>query len=301
MKRILCLASLSILSALVTCTTPAAAQAPVTPDVSLLPNIKGSFRFAVIGDTGTGDKNQFQVAEEMNLARKTFPFDTVPMMGDNMYGGESPKDFKDKFETPYAALLQAGVKFYASLGNHDNSNQIYYEKFNMKGQRYYSYSPQAGIRFFALDSNYMDAKQLDWIDNELGPPGSDWKIVYFHHPLYSSGETHGSSKELRDVLEPIFLRHGVSLVLAGHEHFYEHIKPQKGITYFIMGSSAKLRKGNIEKTDLTAKGFDTDNAFMLCEIDKDKLYFETISRLGKIVDSGTIDRPGAASAKAATP
>jgi hypothetical protein len=287
---ILCLLSLTFASGNA-CSQSNQAQAQ---EVQLqLPNNKDSLHFAVMGDTGTGGTAQAQVGQWVVKYRAAFPFDFIPLMGDNMYGGESPRDFEKKFERPYAALLNAGVKFYASLGNHDSPNQRFYEKFNMGGERYYSFKPRDGVRFFALDTNYMDKKQLDWLDKELQGSGSEWKIVFFHHPLYSSGERHGSSEELRAVLEPLFLKHGVSLVLSGHEHFYERIKPQKGIPYFIVGSSAKLRKGNIGKTPLTAKGFDTDNAFMLCEIDKNKLYFQVISRLGKTVDSGVIDRPGA--------
>jgi hypothetical protein len=289
------LAALATLVLAFSIVTSADAQAELQ-----LPNIKGSFHFAVLGDTGTGGTQQTQVGAKLNDFRAVFPFEVVVMLGDNMYGGESPRDYVKKFEKPYASLLAGGVKFYASLGNHDNSNQRFYENFNMKGEKYYTFRPVNGIRFFALDSNYMDKRQVEWLEKELGASGSEWKIAFFHHPLYSSGETHGSSEELRDILEPIFLKHNVSLVLAGHEHFYERIKPQKGTYYFTLGSSGKLRKGDIQKTDLTAKGFDTDNAFMLCEIDKDQLYFQTVTRLGKIIDSGVIQRPQGKAAAAST-
>lgn len=226
----------------------------------------------------------------MFSSHTSFPFDNVIMMGDNMYGGESPRDFERKFEHPYASLLQMGVKFYASLGNHDDSAQRFYKGFNMGGKRYYSFKPRDGVRFFALDSNYMDREQVEWLEKELASSGSDWKIPYFHHPLYSSGETHGSSKELRAILEPIFIKHGVQVVFAGHEHFYERIKPQMGITYFIVGSSAKLRRGDLKRTDLTAKGSDQDNAFMLCEINSDVLTFHTLTKAGAIMDTGVISR-----------
>ncbi|MEO8099371.1 MAG: metallophosphoesterase [Acidobacteriota bacterium] len=264
-----------------------------------LPNTKGSFRFAVIGDTGTGDQRQRDVGAMLERYREATEFETVVMMGDNLYGGESPKDFRDKFEVPYAPLLSKGVKFYATLGNHDNPNQSSYEKFNMKGQRYYTFRPRDGIRFFVLDSTYLDKKELDWLEKELSVSGSEWKIAYFHHPLYSSGETHGSAIEIRKVLEPLFLKYGVSLVLSGHEHFYERIKPQKGIQYFVVGGSAKVRKGDIQKTDLTAKGYDSDNSFMLCEIDKDTLYFQAISRTGITIDSGSFERVDAPKAQSA--
>jgi hypothetical protein len=96
--------------------------------------------------------------------------------------------------------------------------------------------------------------------------------------------------ELRKVLEPLFVKHGVDVVFAGHEHFYERMKPQNGIHYFISGGAGKLRRGNIRNTDLTAKGFDQDRHFMLVEIDGDHLWFQAISRTGKVVDSGMITR-----------
>jgi predicted MPP superfamily phosphohydrolase len=267
---------------------PQAPRPPQAPAPPPLPQLK----FAIIGDTGTGTKEQYEVAEKLGGSRTTFPFELVIMVGDNMYGGESERDFQNKFEKPYKALLDQGIKFYASLGNHDlPDRQIAYKAFNMNGKRYYSFKPKDGIRFFALDSNYMDKKQLDWLEGELRTSGSEWKICFFHHPLYSSGEKHGSDVELRKVLEPLIMKYGVDVVFAGHEHFYERIKPQQGIQYFIMGSSAKLRRGGIAaNSGLTAKGFDTDNAFMLAEIKGDEMSFQTISRTGTTIDSGTFKR-----------
>ena len=255
-----------------------------------LPNQPDSLHFAIIGDSGTGGREQLEVARQLVAYRKVFPYDLVLMLGDNIYGGETPGDYRRKFEYPYKPLLDAGVKFYATLGNHDDPNQRFYKLFNMNGQRYYTFRPKPGVRFFSLDSNYMDQKQLEWFDKEASASGSEWKICFFHHPLYSSGERHGSNMELRKVLEPLFLKHGINVVLAGHEHLYERIKPQQGIYYFISGGSAKLRRGNIGDTDLTAKGFDQDYHFMLVEIYGDQFHFQTISRAGKTVDSGMIAR-----------
>jgi 3',5'-cyclic AMP phosphodiesterase CpdA len=268
-----------------------------------LPNNKDSVQFAVLGDTGTGDRPQYQTAEQVERMRGVFPFEFVLMLGDNLYGGEKPRDFNRKFEVPYASMLKDGVKFYASLGNHDDPNQRYYENFNMDGKRFYTFKPKDGVRFFGLDSNYMDKEQIDWLEKELAGSGSDWKIAFFHHPLYSSGERHGPDEDLRRTLEPLFIKYGVSVVFTGHEHFYERLKPQKGIHYFIAGSSAKLRQGNIRRTAQTAKGFDSDNTFMLCEIDGDRLHFQTITRAGRTIDSGVIQRPGAStrSRSAASP
>lgn len=256
-----------------------------------LPNGPGSLRFAVIGDSGSGGKAQYEVASQIAAFRKVFPFDFVLMLGDNLYGRENPSDYEEKFERPYKPLLDAGVKFYAALGNHDNPNERFYKLFNMNGERYYTFTPQRGIRFFALDSNYMDQKQLEWFEKQLMNSSDDWKICFFHHPIYSSGGYHGSNLELRKVLEPLFVKYGVNVVLAGHEHFYERIKPQSGIYYFTSGGASKLRRGNIGPSDLTAKGYDQDNHFMLMEIEADKLFFQTISRTGVTVDSGELTLP----------
>ena len=269
-----------------------AIPALVAQDLTV-PVKNGSVKFAVIGDTGTGDKHQLAVAKQLAATRAKFPFEFVIMAGDNLYGGNAAKDYDKKFAIPYKPLLDAGIKFYAALGNHDDPSERYYKPFNMNGERYYTFKPADGVRFFALDSTYVDDKQLKWVDEQLGMSGSDWKIAFFHHPPYSSGETHGSDETLRTQLEPIFVKRGVNVVFTGHEHFYERIKPQKGIAYFITGSSAKLREGNISpQTQLTAKGFDTGYTFMIVEIVGDDMYYQALTDTGKTVDSGTVHRVG---------
>ena len=104
----------------------------------------------------------------MMLWRARFPFEFALMTGDNLYGSESPSDYEKKFSLPYKALLDGGVKFYAALGNHDDAGQINYKAFNMGGQKYYSFRPKLGVRFFALDSNYVDDKQLEWLEQGTG-------------------------------------------------------------------------------------------------------------------------------------
>jgi 3',5'-cyclic AMP phosphodiesterase CpdA len=294
--------------------TLAAAQAPGPPPAAgsglPLPLKDGSVRFLVIGDTGRGDNGQYETAREMAAIRAKFPFEFVVMLGDNLYGSDSPTDFVKKFESPYKALLDSGLKFYGALGNHDNPSQSSYQLFNMGGQRYYTFRAskggvskitQGGVRFFAIDSNYLSKDQLDWLGKELADSSSQWKICYFHHPLYSSGKTHGSSLETRAVLEPMFLKNGVSVVLTGHDHFYERIKPQQGIQHFVVGSSGSLRTGDIKRTDFTAKGYDQDYVFMLAEIVGDEMYFAAINRTGQVIDSGVVPRRQEAGASAPSP
>lgn len=225
----------------------------------------------------------------MERCRQKLDFDFVLMLGDNIYGGKHQEDFKQKFELPYKPLLDAGVKFYASIGNHDNPNERLYKPFNMNGARYYSFR-KGNATFFALDSNYMDLAQLDWLERELQSTTTPWKVCYFHHPLYSDGRFHGPDLDLRSVLVPLFEKYGVNVVLSGHEHVYERIKPQHGIYYFVLGNSGELRYHNLRRSADMLAGFDTDRDFLVVEIAGDKFYFQTVSRTGQVVDSGVLQR-----------
>ena len=267
----------------------ASAQNPAGLDVKL-PLQNKSVRFAVIGDSGTGDHQQYEVAKEMEIYRKAVNFDFVIMLGDNIYGGHQPRDFAQKFEIPYKPLLDAGVKFYASLGNHDDPNiERLYKPFNMGGQRYHTFK-KGDAQFFALDSDYMDTQQLAWVEQNLRSSNAQWKICFFHHPLYSDGKMHGADLDLRNQLGPLLKHYGVNAVYSGHEHAYERIKPEDGIYYFILGNSGKLVRNDFHQSAEMAKSFDRDRTFMLVEIAGDNLYFQTISRSGETVDSGQITR-----------
>ena len=264
--------------------------AGLVADEYKFPLKSNSVRFAAIGDMGTGEQPQYEIAQLMFKVRQVFPFDFVIMLGDNMYGGSKPADFDRKFAVPYKPLIDAGVQFYASLGNHDNTNERFYKPFNMNGESYYTYK-KGNVRFFVLNSNYMDPKQSAWLEAQLRDAGNgDWKVCYFHHPLYTSAKFHGPSLDLRQSLEPLFIKYGVDVVFSGHEHVYERVHPQHGVYYFTEGASGELRRGDLARSAITDKGFDTDRSFMLIEIAGDAMYFQTISRTGDTVDSGVIHR-----------
>jgi hypothetical protein len=270
---------------------PRAPAASIGAAIDVQPPVnKDSVKFLVIGDSGTGDRAQTETGAQMWKAHSIFPYEFAIMLGDNMYGSERPQDYVAKFERPFKPLLDAKIQFYASLGNHDDPNQRFYKNFNMGGKRFYAFE-KGDAKFFALDSNYMDQDQQKWLGDELSRTGSKWKIAFFHHPIYSSGGRHGSEVDLRSIIEPLFIKYNLNVVFAGHEHFYERLKPQKGIHYFTAGGSAKLRSGDIiRNSPLTAKGFDTEQSFMLVEIDGDVMRFQTISRRGRRVDSGEVRR-----------
>ncbi len=293
----LALLLLALASVLPASTDQAPQPRPAPPQMSAVgdtspPVGKDSVRFLVLGDTGTGDRAQYDVGAQVWRSHQVFPYEFAIMLGDNIYGSERPQDFSRKFEQPYKPLLDTNIPFYASLGNHDDPNQRYYKLFGMGGQRFYAFQKK-DVRFFVLDSNYMDKDQQIWLEKELSGTNAKWKIAYFHHPIYSSGGRHGSEVDLRTIVEPLFIKYGVNVVFSGHEHFYERLKPQKGIYYFTSGGAAKLREGDIQTTALTAKGFDSEQSYMLVEIDGDVMRFQTLSRHGKRVDSGEITRQNA--------
>lgn len=271
------------------------------PGTLALPLRDGSIRFAVIGDAGRGDRPQQEVADQMVAWRAKFPFDFVLMLGDNIYDSHTPRDYELKFERPYKALRDQGVTFHAAIGNHDDSAQIFYAPFNMGGRRYYTFRRNerrlagiagAGVRFFGLDSRSLDPEQLAWLRRELTASGTAWKICFLHHPLYTSGRYRGTARSLRLPLEPILVDGDVDVVLSGHEHVYERLRPQHGISYFVSGAAGSLRRGDLLPSTVNAKGFDDDYHFMLMEVSGNELFFQAISRTGVTIDAGVISRPG---------
>ncbi len=251
-------------------------------------------RFAVVGDFGTGESDEFAVAAQMLEAHRKASLDLVLAVGDNIYPNGSARYFVKHFEEPFEGLLKEHVKFYAVLGNHDveegRKDQLNYPLFNMEGSSYYLISRGNGlVDFFMLDSTAFDAGQVTWLENSLRTSRAIWKIAAMHHPIYSSGKKHGSDNRLRSLLEPLFTHYHVQVVFAGHDHVYERTKPQHGIQYFITGAGGKMRRGDIDmKSQLRAASFDQDNSFMIIELDETEMNFKSISEKGEVVDSGVI-------------
>ena len=273
----------------------------VSPDDRPLSAIGGVLKFAVIGDSGRWSQEQRELARQLAAQHERFPFEFVLMLGDNNYGDGSPQSFKVRFEEPYQPLLEAGVKFYATLGNHDEDigEQWKYPLFNMGGQRYLTFEKKTGllpavagtsVRFFVLNTNRLDAEQVAWLNEQTRASQADWKIAYAHHPLFSTGRYASSNAPRRRVLEPIYVRNGVDVVFAGHEHFYERLAPQNGVVYFVAGGSGSVRKGEMTASDLVDRGYDQDLSFMLVAIGGDTMHFQTLNRLGETVDSGRITK-----------
>jgi len=280
---------------------PASLPTPATPpsEVLALPNQAGSIKFAAIGDAGRGSAAQYEVSAQMAAFRDIFKFDFVVMLGDNVYDGGTPDDYRRKFELPYKPFLDDKVRFYATIGNHDDPNQPDYAPFNMNGQRYYTFLADVSllsrltdtdVRFFMVDTETLDNPQLAWLDRELARSRARWNIPVFHRPIYTAGRYRAPAQILRASLEPVLLRRKVRVGLSGHEHFYQRTLPQHGITYFISGGAGSLRRGDLRRSRMTAVGFDADFHFMLFEVTRDRLFYQAITRTGQSVDAGMIER-----------
>jgi hypothetical protein len=258
-----------------------------------MPDIRGGTVFALMGDSGSGDMSQKAVAQSMltyfTTARR-FPF--VLMLGDNLYDD----DYTGEFTEPYKPLLDRGVTFYAALGNHDRDLQIHFKPFNMNDRDYYTFD-RGNARFAVLNSNHAsDPAQTKWLDTVFTDAGDKWRICYFHHPLYSSGQHADESREvIRPALEPALTRNRVNVVFSGHEHEYERVAPQHGIRYFVSGG------GGRNLYDVHPQPFDevavSEHHFMVAEIAGDRLFFEAITPAQKVLDCGISYRTADAESK----
>jgi hypothetical protein len=251
-------------------------------------------RLIVFGDSGRGDNAQYELAHTMVAHHWNQFYDTALMLGDNIYPDGNPADLRAKFEGPYSELLNRGVSFYATLGNHDvkkgREAQINYPKFNMGGRAYYSFTKGDGIvEFFAIDSTRFDVRQRQWLEESLQASQAKWKVAYFHHPLYCSADRHGSDFDLRAQIEPLFVKYGVDVAFSGHDHVYERVKPQQGVQYFVSGVGSKPRRGDLDrKNHCFAAGNDEISSFMSIELTAEKFNFRTIDATGKVIDSGEL-------------
>ncbi|MEO1693100.1 MAG: metallophosphoesterase [Cyanobacteria bacterium J06631_6] len=246
------------------------------------------FRFAALGDVGTGNIGQMAIAEAMNGYFQQHPFELVLMTGDNIYEDGNIRRVGATFSKPYHFLRKQGVPFYAVLGNHDvlfrnGVEQVKFSGFNMGG-RYYTLT-QGAVQFFALDSNDPNWKvQLAWLEQNLAESTAAWKIVFAHHPLYSSG-LHGSSEKLITMLSPLFKRYGVQLYINGHDHNYERTESINGTTYLTVGAGAKTRP--VFSSDWTARSA-AKLSFAAIAIYPQRLSIQGIEKNGKVFDRGEI-------------
>jgi predicted phosphodiesterase len=205
-----------------------------------------SLHVLAVADTGSANKHQRAVGQQMALVNRRQPVDLVVLAGDNVYPDGDPAKLDQAFVRPYQELLAHKVPFFAVLGNHDirtrnGEGQVAYPAFGMGG-RWYSLR-RGPVEFFLLDTNVNAAwqHQLPWLKAALARSTAPWKVVVGHHPLYTAG-FYGDDGAGIARLAPLFKRHGVQLYINGHDHNYERTKRIHGTTYLTVGGGgANLR------------------------------------------------------------
>jgi acid phosphatase len=228
-------------------------------------------------------------------------------VGDNFYWGgvESVDDpqWDTKFEKIYSyPSLQ--VPFYAVLGNHDHyGNPFAQVRYTGKSSRwkmpatYYTFSVMIDdslqVQFIALDTTSIlfqkqdSIDQLQWLNEQLRTSKAEWKIVYGHHPVYSSGY-YGTDKHLVKMLEPVFRKYKVDLYMSGHDHHLELIKSSSGAFYLISGAGgSKPRPVKAGKNAIFAL---SSPGFAWISILKDELTIQFLSVNGSTEYEYRIER-----------
>jgi len=243
-------------------------------------------RFLAFGDSGGGGTDQRMLAEQM----LTVPYDLIVHTGDIAYEDGAIGQFEDNVFSIYAPLFQH-LPFFPAAGNHEYHSSgaaPFRAVFSLPGtnEKWYSYD-WGRVHFAALDTESDYATQASWLDADLGATTLPWKIVYFHKPPYSSGG-HGSDTALRAALAPVFEKHGVQLVLAGHDHDYERVALARGVRYIVTGGGG-VGTRPVGTSSFTELSVDVIH-FVYVEVGLDELVLHAIDGLGNEFDSVKVPR-----------
>lgn len=245
-----------------------------TPDV----------RLAVAGDVGTGGSAEHDTAAAMDALESTDEFDALLLLGDNVYPAGDPTALKTNVLDPFDQVLDNGTTLVAALGNHDVQTDDGTAQIDSLGLPGRWYAEQFGpVRVVVVDSTKAsNAEQLAWLEHELSTStDAAWTVVIQHHPPFSAGY-HGSHAPSQQYLVPLYEKYGVDLVLSGHDHDYQQIAPQNGVTYVVSGAAAKLRKA--ASADFTVLAASTYHFVEIAAFDT-RLDLRAVDQTGRIIDS----------------
>lgn len=244
-------------------------------------------RFLAFGDSGGGGADQYALLDQMY----TVPYDLIIHTGDVAYSDGTMGQYEDNVFGVYGDLFR-NVPFFPSAGNHDYRTMQgapFREVFNLpgdSGEKWYSFD-WGRVHFVALDTESDYATQAAWLDRDLAASDLPWTVVYMHRPPYSSG-AHGSDTTLRNKLAPVLQKHGVQLVLSGHDHDYERMHPQNGVAYVVTGGGGIGTKA-VGKSSFTAFSEDVIH-FVYVEVGVDELILHAIDAAGREFDSMIVPR-----------
>jgi 3',5'-cyclic AMP phosphodiesterase CpdA len=229
---------------------------------------------------------QRRVAAQVAAAdRQGRPFDALIITGDLIYE-EGDSDLTDaSVVRPYAATFTK-PEIIAALGNHDVESDEGSDIMRRLGRSGPVYMQDVGpVRVISLNSNDVDSTQTSWLDRVLSQPRptTAWVFAVMHHPAFSSGDKHGSEASVRRSWVPVFARHRVNLVLAGHEHNYERTTPQSGVTYIVSGG------GGADLYDVGRSSFTATSAkkhhFVDLNVFADRIEGRAVDANGQVFDT----------------
>jgi uncharacterized protein (TIGR03437 family) len=200
----------------------------------------GNFSFLVFGDSGSLSTEQLTLINLMN-AEPHIAF--AIHAGDLAYPDGSFAEFEANHFAPNAPLMRR-LCFFETPGNHEYLTESAAPYLAGVAQpdssvpasdvgRYYSFD-WGHAHFVSVDSNNLmgpnPQQMLDWLDADLAATTKRWRIVFLHHPPYPSGYHLNDPicAAVAQMVVPIVERHGVQLVLSGHEHGYERSFPLQG-------------------------------------------------------------------------
>lgn len=246
---------------------------------------KDEYKFVAVGDAGSGFKVQYDVANAIEKKCKENNCDFILYLGDNFYdhGVKNIDDpqFINKFEKPYKDI---DLTFYVTLGNHDYRGDVYSQiKYSKKNKKFFlpnrTYKVKKDfIDLFSIDTNIPYENQTKNLENELKNSVADWKIVFGHHPRYSSGLHGDAGKPVAKMLDTA-LCNNADFYIAGHDHHKEHAYSKCGVEYVVVGTGgASLRRVLSDKNNFSKSNY----GFSWFKVTKNQLYFEFLDTKGNI-------------------
>lgn len=253
-----------VLAATAAAALPRAAMAQTPPELS----------FLVLGDWGRrGRPEQKAVAGQMADTARRIGSQFVVTVGDNFYNTGVSGDADSHWKASYGDVYDLGVlnRWHPALGNHDHDGrpeaQVAYRghpAWQMAGA-YYEKSVDLPdgkrLGLFVLDTSPLAdaayargheaevAAQKAWLDERLRASTADWKLVFGHHPIATSGTRGRVYREFAAWLSPQLRDRGVQAYVAGHEHHLEHLRNRDGVTYIVSGAGSENDGMRARKTD----------------------------------------------------
>lgn len=247
-------------------------------------------RIAIAGDTGTGPGSPIDATVTAMVEQDRLRgYDAAVLLGDLVYPEGDADAVASRFTGVFAPITGLGAQLLPVLGNHDYESDEQSQILTKLGRDRSWYAEDVGIaRIIVLDTERVDdPEQTAWLADTLAAPTTaDWTIVAMHRPAYSAGY-HGSDEEIQRAWVPLFEKHDVPLVLAGHDHDYQRSRPINGVTYVVTGGAAKLRRAGHE--DFTAVSTSTLHYSDLL-LERDSLTLRAIDQNGLQFDALNLAR-----------